>query len=112
MHDSETTMFMSCKMAGINGIGIRTKRYTYTSCASKAPGENVPQTPSKILRENFRPWPKRTYDTDRATVLPVTRQMQALWGEPERASCTLAVIVPREWAMTGMEHTCMMGVGE
>ena len=42
----------------------------------------------------------------------ITRRMQALWGEPERASRTLAVMWPREWAMTGMEHTCMMGVGE
>ena len=53
-------------MAGINAIGIRTKTvYTYTYCALKAPGEEVPQTPTKILLLNFPLWPKRTYAPNR-----------------------------------------------
>ena len=65
MHDSETTMLIRSKMAGINSIEIQTKRCIHIHLPLQAPDQNVPQTLTKILCENFPLWPKRTHVPDR-----------------------------------------------
>ena len=68
MHDSVTTMLMRCKLAGINGIGVQTKRciYTRTPTASCRPlAKMLHRLLTNILCQNFPLWPKRTYDITR-----------------------------------------------
>ena len=72
MHDSATTMLMRCKVAVINEIGFGTKWCILCTRLATHGIINARCRPlTKILRLNFPPWPKWTYDTDRATVLLV-----------------------------------------
>ena len=87
MHDSATTMFMRSKMNGINGICAVYTVYTSTACV---PDLNGRTTNTYIYTYRQR---RRTSLVFGSLRLAPTRRMQALWGEPERASLTLAVIV-------------------
>ena len=57
MHDSATTMFMRCKMNGINGIREVYTIYTPTACVAD-PG-------AQTIALKLSPGPKRMYSTHR-----------------------------------------------